>query len=133
MNVPPTWSVRVPPRRYDAALTESWASTPHRSRSKARLRGALRTSPLFVAVHVPLQFVAGWSWPSVVVGVMVLAVMAPFFRYLLGETLVATGGSLLTVGILHAAQRLSTVLGYPGEWPFLPAMVVLAVTVGLLR
>ena len=97
------------------------------------LGGALRTTPLFVAMHVPLQFAAGWTWPSVVVGVVVLTVMAPFFRYLLGETLVATGGSLLAVGILHAAFNATQQLGYPGEWQFLPAMMLVAITVGLVR
>jgi membrane protease YdiL (CAAX protease family) len=97
------------------------------------LGGALRTSPLFVAMHVPLQFAAGWTWPSVVVGVVVLTVMAPFFRYLLGETLAATGGSLLAVGILHAAFNASQQLGYPGAWQFLPAMMLLAISVGLVR
>jgi uncharacterized protein len=97
------------------------------------LGGALRTSPLFVAMHLPLQFAAGWTWGSVVIGIVVLAVMAPFFRYLLGETLEATGGSLLAVGILHAAFNASQQMDLPGRWQFLPAMMLLAVLVGLLR
>jgi len=97
------------------------------------LGGALRTAPLFVAMHLPLQFAAGWTWASVAVGIAVLAVMAPFFRYLLGETLHATGGSLLAVGILHAAFNASQQLGFPGGWQFLPAMIVLAVAAGLRR
>jgi membrane protease YdiL (CAAX protease family) len=97
------------------------------------LGGALRTTPLFVAMHLPLQFAAGWTWASVVVGVVALAVMAPFFRYLLGETLHATDGSLLAVGILHAAFNASGQLGFPGGWQFLPAVIVLAIAVGLIR
>jgi uncharacterized protein len=97
------------------------------------LGGALRTAPLFVAMHVPLQFAPGWTWASVLVGLVVLAVMAPFFRYLLGETLQATGGSLLAVGVLHAAFNASQQMGFPGGWQFLPALLVLAVAVGLLR
>jgi len=97
------------------------------------LGGALRTAPLFVAMHLPLQFAAGWTWASVATGVAALAVIAPFFRYLLGETLHATGGSLLAVGILHAAFNASGQLGFPGGWQFLPAVIVLAVAVGLLR
>ena len=50
------------------------------------LRGALCTSPLFVAVHIPLQFTSGWTWGGVAGGVVVLAVIAPFFRYVIGET-----------------------------------------------
>ena len=97
------------------------------------LGGALRTSPLFVAMHLPLQFAAGWTWGGVVLGLVVLAVMAPFFRYLVGETLQATGGSLLAVGILHAAFNASQQMDLPGRWQFLPAMMLLAVLVGLLR
>jgi membrane protease YdiL (CAAX protease family) len=97
------------------------------------LGGALRTTPLFVVMHLPLQFAAGWTSASVVVGVVVLAAMAPFFRYLLGETLHATGGSLLAVGILHATFNASGQLGFPGGWQVLPALTVLAVAVGLIR
>jgi membrane protease YdiL (CAAX protease family) len=97
------------------------------------LGGALRTAPLFVAMHLPLQFAAGWTWASVALGVVALAVVAPFFRYLLGETLHATGGSLLAVGILHAAFNASGQLGFPGGWQVLPALVVLALAVGLVR
>jgi uncharacterized protein len=93
--------------------------------------GALRTTPLFVAMHVPLQFTPGWTWPGVVAGVAVLLVIAPFFRYLLGETLHATGGSLLAVGIMHAAFNASGQMAFPGGWQFLPALIVLALAVGL--
>jgi membrane protease YdiL (CAAX protease family) len=97
------------------------------------LGGALRTAPLFVAMHVPLQFTPGWTWGEVGIGLAVLAVVAPFFRYLLGETLQATGGSVLAAGVLHAAFNASGQLGFPGGWQFLPALVVLAVGVGLLQ
>jgi membrane protease YdiL (CAAX protease family) len=95
--------------------------------------GALRTAPLFVAMHLPLQFAPGWTWPSVLVGVLALAIMAPFFRYLMGETLHATGGSLLAVGVLHAAFNASGQLGFPGGWQSLPALMLLALAVGLIR
>lgn len=97
------------------------------------LGGALRTAPAFVAMHLPLQFAPGWTWGSVLVGVVALAVMAPFFRYLIGETLHATGGSLLAVGVLHAAFNASGQMGFPGGWQFLPALIVLALAIGLVR
>lgn len=97
------------------------------------LGGALATAPLFVAVHVPLQFTAGWTWGSVAGGVAVLAVIAPFFRYLIGETLEATGGSLLAVGVLHAAFNASGNLGFPGGWQFLAALVLLTGGVAITR
>jgi membrane protease YdiL (CAAX protease family) len=97
------------------------------------LRGALCTAPLFVAIHVPLQFGAGWTWDGVIVGVAVLAVVAPFFRYVIGETLEATGGSLLAAGVLHAAFNASGQLGFAGGWQFLPAIVVLALGLAAAR
>ena len=97
------------------------------------LRGALCTSPLFVAVHIPLQFTSGWTWGGVAGGVVVLAVIAPFFRYVIGETLEATGGSLLAAGILHAAFNASGNLGFPGGWQFLPALLLLSVGIAIAR
>lgn len=97
------------------------------------LGGALRTAPLFVAMHVPLQFGKGWTWTSVASGVVVLAVIAPFFRYLIGETLQATGGSLLAAGVLHAAFNASGNLGFPGGWQFLPALLLLTSGIAVAR
>lgn len=97
------------------------------------LGAALRTAPLFVAIHVPLQLTPGWSWPSLIVGVAVLAVIAPFFRYVVGETLSATGGSLLAAGVLHASFNASGRLGFLGGWQFLLALIVLALTLGVIR
>jgi membrane protease YdiL (CAAX protease family) len=96
-------------------------------------RGAMLTAPLFAAMHLPLQFGAGWTWSSVVVGVTALMVIAPFFRYVLGETLVATGGSLLAVGVLHASLNASGSLDLPGGWQSLPAVMLLAVLVAIAR
>jgi membrane protease YdiL (CAAX protease family) len=96
-------------------------------------RGAMLTAPLFVAVHVPLQFSPGWTWAGVGVGVAALVVLAPFFRYVLGETLVATGDSLLAVGVLHAALNASGTIDLPGGWQSLPAVVVLALVLGVAR
>jgi CAAX protease family protein len=96
-------------------------------------RGAMLTAPLFVAVHLPLQFAPGWTWGGVAVGVTALVVIAPFFRYVLGETLVATGGSLLAVGILHASFNASSTIDLPGGWQSLPAVMLLAVGVAVVR
>ena len=51
--------------------------------------------------------------------------IAPFFRYVIGETLEATGGSLLAAGILHASFNATGSLGFPGGWQFLPALLVM--------
>ena len=95
------------------------------------LGGALRTAPLFVAMHVPLQFTPGWTWGGVAGGVVALMVIAPFFRYVIGETLEATGGSLLAVGILHASFNASGNLGFAGGWQFLPALLLLSIALAV--
>jgi uncharacterized protein len=97
------------------------------------LRGALLTAPLFAAIHLPLQFTPGWTWSSVAISMGLLTVAAPFFRYVLGETLLATRGSLLAVGVQHAAFNASGQLGLPGGWQFLPAVALLAVIVAVVR
>lgn len=97
------------------------------------LRGALCTSPLFVAMHIPLQFTDGWTWGGVATGVLVLVIIAPFFRYVIGETLQATGGSLLAAGVLHAAFNASGSLGFPGGWQFLPALLLLSLGIAITR
>jgi len=97
------------------------------------LGGALRTAPLFVVMHVPLQFTDGWTWTSVAGGVVVLAVIAPFFRYVIGETHEATSGSLLAAGVLHASFNASGTLGFAGGWQFLPALLLLALGLAVAR
>ena len=97
------------------------------------LKGAMLTAPLFVIMHLPLQFTPGWTWDSVAVGVIALAVIAPFFRYLIGETLEATGGSVLAAGVLHAAFNASGELGFPGDWQYLVALMLLTLALAGLR
>lgn len=97
------------------------------------LGGALLTAPLFVIMHLPLQFTPGWTSSTVAVGVAGLIVIAPFFRYLIGETVEATGGSLLAAGILHASFNASGGLGFPGDWQFLLALIFLTLTVAALH
>jgi hypothetical protein len=65
--------------------------------------------------------------------VAVLVVVAPFFRYVIGDTLEATGGSLLAAGILHAAFNASGNLGFTGGWQFLPALLLLSAGIAIAR
>ena len=59
-----------------------------------------------------------------------IALVAPFFRYLLGTQPLDSGGSILAIGLLHAsfnaAGQLSAV---PGGWQYIPAMIVLTLGV----
>jgi membrane protease YdiL (CAAX protease family) len=97
------------------------------------VKGALLTAPLFAAMHLPLQFSAGWTWSGVAGGVLALIVLAPFFRYLMGDVLASTGGSLLATGIAHASFNASNELGLVGGWQALPALAVLVGALAVVR
>ena len=63
-----------------------------------------------------------------------LILAAPVMRYLLGMTLLGTGGSVLAVGILHASCNASGALGaVHGWWPSYAAMLVLVAAVAAVR
>ena len=64
---------------------------------------------------------------------MVLAVIAPFFRYVIGETLEATGGSLLEPASCTPRSTRPGNLGFPGGWQFLPALLLLSVGIAIAR
>ena len=70
---------------------------------------------------------------AVTTQVVVLLLIAPFFRYVIAESYTATGGSLLAAGILHASFNASGKLGFPGGWQFLPALLLLAAGVAIVR
>jgi uncharacterized protein len=97
------------------------------------VRAALLTAPLFVAMHLPLQFEPGWTWGSVAEGVIALLVAAPLFRYVVGDLLDTTGGSLLAVGLWHASFNASGQIGFPDGWQSLAALVVLAAAMAVTR
>ncbi len=96
--------------------------------------GSLLTAPLFAAIHVPLLFASGWTWREVAVGLAVLLVAAPFYRYLLGMHLLDTGGSVLAIGVQHAAWNASgNIDGVNGEWQPIAAVAVLTVLMAVVR
>jgi membrane protease YdiL (CAAX protease family) len=75
------------------------------------LRSALLTAPLFVAIHIPLGFAPGWTWPDALLNLGLLVVAAPFLRYLIGVHYLGTGGSLLAVGLQHASFNAAVAFG----------------------
>jgi uncharacterized protein len=97
------------------------------------LRGALLTAPLFAAMHLPLQFAPGWTWDGVAGGTVALLVLAPFFRYLMGDLLASTGGSLLATGVAHASFNAANDLGLVGNWQALPALALLVGALAAVR
>jgi uncharacterized protein len=96
------------------------------------LPGALLTAPLFAAMHLPLQFTPGWTWGSVAIGTTALVLVAPAFRYVVGELLAGTGGSLLAVGLWHASFNASGQFG-AGGWETAVALVILAAGLAIRR
>ena len=89
--------------------------------------GAVLTAPLFAAEHLPEYIGTGAGPVQLLVMAGTLLVMSVIFRYLIGMVLVDTAGSILAVGLLHAAfnasQNLSAV---HGAWQPLVALVPLA-------
>jgi membrane protease YdiL (CAAX protease family) len=96
------------------------------------LRSALLTAPLFVAIHIPLSFAPGWTWPNTLLNLGLLIVAAPFLRYLIGVHYLGTGGSLLAVGLQHPSFNAAAAFGV-GGWEYIPGLVVLTLLVALGR
>jgi membrane protease YdiL (CAAX protease family) len=90
-------------------------------------RGALLTAVPFAVIHLPLGFVGGATLREALVASILVLVMAPPFRYLLGRTDHATGGSLLAVGVLHASFNASGSLDVlVGGWQHIVGVAVVA-------
>lgn len=89
--------------------------------------GAILTAVPFAVIHLPLGFVGGATLREAVVASILVLVMAPPFRYLLGRTDHATGGSLLAVGVLHASFNASGSLDVlVGGWQHIVGVAVVA-------
>jgi uncharacterized protein len=98
------------------------------------LIGSLLTAAPFAALHIPLAFEPGWTWSSATVELLAIAAMAPFARYLVGAIYLDTAGSLLAVGVIHAAYNASAALeATPGGWQWLPALAILTIAVAIAR
>jgi membrane protease YdiL (CAAX protease family) len=102
------------------------------------LTGSLLTAVPFFVIHAPLAFAAnGWrgtTWSQAGLDWALLALAAPFFRYLIGTQLIDTGGSVLAIGLLHASFNGSGQLAaVPGGWQHIPAMILLTLAVVAYR
>jgi membrane protease YdiL (CAAX protease family) len=130
---------------FGAVLGNVWEETAWAGFAQKRLmdrhgllRGSLLTAIPFALIHLPLAFendgLHGTTGRDLAITWAVLILTAPVFRYLLGMTLVDTGGSVLAVAILHASfnasQNLTPVHGW---WPTYVALPVLTVLVALAR
>jgi membrane protease YdiL (CAAX protease family) len=98
------------------------------------LVGSVLTAIPFAVLHLPLAFEPGWTWSSAGVELAAIVGLAPFLRYLLGTLYLDTAGSLLAVGLMHASYNAAAQLGAAdGGWQFIPALVVLTVSVAAVR
>ena len=102
------------------------------------LIGSLLTAIPFFAIHIPLAFAdQGWkgtTWAQAALQVGLIALVAPFFRYLLGTQLIDSGGSVLAIGLLHASFNASGGMSaVPAGWQYIPAMIVLTLAVIVYR
>ena len=139
-NVPVDWPVFAVGYLFQtvvwgALFANLWEETAWTGFLQARLMnrhgllgGALLTAPWFVASHLPLSFLPGWSWASAGVNLALLVVVAPVMRYLLGMHFLDTRGSLLAVGLQHAAFNASAGLGTTG-YEYAGGLIVLTVLV----
>jgi uncharacterized protein len=126
---------------FGLLLVNLWEETAWggfmQSRLMARrglLIGSLLTAIPFFVIHIPNAFaeegLKNTSLEEAAVNLSLIALVAPFFRYLLGTQLIDSGGSILAIGLLHssfnAAGQLSAVAG---DWQYIPAMIVLTLAV----
>ncbi|HSK33057.1 MAG TPA: CPBP family intramembrane glutamic endopeptidase [Propionicimonas sp.] len=126
---------------FGALVLNLWEETAWGGFAQTRLMarhglliGSVLTAPLFAAIHLPLLFAEGWTWVDVGTGFALLLVAAPFYRYLLGLHLLRTGGSILAIGVQHAAWNASgNIDGVNGEWQSIVAVALLTVVLAVLH
>ncbi len=106
--------------------------------TRGLLIGSLLTAIPFFVIHIPNAFaeqgLKNTSLAEAAINLSLIALVAPFFRYLLGTQLIDSGGSILAIGLLHssfnATGQLSAVAG---DWQYIPAMIVLTLAVIVYR
>ena len=124
-----------------ALIANLWEETAWggfvQSRLMARhglLIGSLLTAPLFALIHVPMYLWEETTGAELTRNLAILFLMAPVYRYLLGMHLLDTGGSVLAIGVQHAAWNSALGLdAVQGEWQAIAAVVVLTVLVAVGR
>jgi membrane protease YdiL (CAAX protease family) len=130
---------------FGALLGNLWEETAWSGFVQSRLMtrrglltGSLLTAVPFFLIHIPLAFAThGWhgtTWGEAALDLTLLALAAPFLRYLFGTLLVDTGGSVLAVALLHASfNGAGSMAAVRGGWQYIPAMIILTLLVVAYR
>jgi uncharacterized protein len=122
---------------FGALILNLWEETAWGGFAQTRLMarhgllvGSLLTAVPFAVVHVPLHFASGWTWSQAAVGLAVLFVGAPVYRYLLGMHLLDTGGSILAIAVQHASWNAAGNFDFvSGHWQSVAAVLLLTLLV----
>jgi uncharacterized protein len=103
------------------------------TRSYGWLRGAVLTAIPFTAFHIPLSFENGKTLSEAAFATTMTFIAALSMRFIVGRLDRVTGGSLLAVGIFHAAFNASAKLDVvDGELQYVAAIAIIAaLTVGV--
>jgi membrane protease YdiL (CAAX protease family) len=106
--------------------------------TRGLLIGSLLTAIPFFVLHIPNAFaeegLQNTSLEEAALNLSLIALVAPFFRYLIGTQLIDSGGSILAIGILHASFNASGQLtAVSGGWQYIPAMIILTSAVIVYR
>ena len=126
---------------FGALLANLWEETAWGGFVQTRLMathgllvGSLITAPFFAALHIPLYLAGDPTGPELARNLVILFAMAPVYRYLIGMHLLDARGSILAIGIQHAAWNASGKLdSVEGEWQALVAVVLLTLVMAAVR
>ena len=122
-----------------ASLVNVWEETAWTGFAQRRLmarwgviRGSAATAALFAGIHLPLVFQGPITASSVLLGVAVLIGTAIGLRLIIGYLDGWTGGSLLTIGLLHASFNSTAVFVAPSyDWLRWAVTVAIGLTIAL--
>jgi membrane protease YdiL (CAAX protease family) len=126
---------------FGALLANLWEETAWGGFVQTRLMathgllvGSVITAPFFAALHIPLYLAGDPTGPELARNLVILFAMAPVYRYLIGMHLLDARGSILAIGIQHAAWNASGKLdSVEGEWQALVAVVLLTLAMATAR
>lgn len=124
---------------FGALLANLWEETAWAGFAQTRLMArhglilsSLLTAVPFALIHIPLYVADAATASELARNLVLLFALAPVYRYLLGVHMLDSRGSVLAVGIQHAAWNASGKLeAVAGAWQVIAAVLVLTVLVAV--